>query len=121
MAQSIKDKDGAHARLAPRFKTFQPASIDCCGAKRRAHVLDVSSRGARIYCIDALPVGSYLALQCCDFTLTARIVWAREQRFGVNSSVRCPTRISAASWMPTPTPDSRGRSRNGVWGGALEQ
>ena len=90
MAQSIKDKDGAHARLAPRFKTFQPASIDCCGAKRRAHVLDVSSRGARIYCADALPVGSYLALRCCDFTLSARIVWAREQRFGVEFQFPLP-------------------------------
>lgn len=90
MAQSIKDKDGDHARLAPRFKTFQPASIDCCGARRRAHVLDVSSRGARIYCADTLPVGSYLALRCCDFTLTARIVWAREQRFGVEFQFPLP-------------------------------
>ena len=83
MAQSNKDKDGSHARLAPRFKTFQPASVDCDGTRRRAHVLDVSSRGARLYCADALPVGSYLAIRCCDVTLSARIVWTKEQRFGV--------------------------------------
>jgi len=90
MAQSIKDKDGAHARLAPRFKTFQPASIDCCGERRRAHILDVSARGARLYCADALPVGAYLALRCSDVTLTARIVWAREQRFGVEFQFPLP-------------------------------
>lgn len=90
MAESIKGKDGPHARLAPRFKTFQPASIECNGTKRRAHVLDVSSRGARLYCADALTVGSYLALKCCDFTLCARIVWAKEQRFGVEFQFPLP-------------------------------
>jgi hypothetical protein len=90
IVQSIRDKDGAHARLAPRFKTFQPASIDCEGAKRRAHILDVSARGARLYCADALPVGSYLALQCCDVTLSARIVWTKEQRFGVEFQFPLP-------------------------------
>ena len=90
MVHAIKDKDGTHARLAPRFKTFQPASIDCDGTKRRAHILDVSARGARLYCADALPVGSYLALKCCDFTLSARIVWAKEQRFGVEFQFPLP-------------------------------
>jgi len=90
MGQSIKDKDGEHARLVPRFKTFQPASVDWGGARHRAHILDVSARGARIYCSDALPVGSYLALRCGDVTVTARIVWAQERRFGVEFQFPLP-------------------------------
>ncbi len=47
-------------------------------------------RGADLLRADALPVGSYLALRCCDFTLSARIVWAREQRFGVEFQFPLP-------------------------------
>lgn len=83
MAESIRQKDWEHVRTAPRFKTFQPASVEWDGAKRRAHILDLSARGARLHCADPLPVGSSLALVCRDVTLRARIVWAKEQRFGV--------------------------------------
>lgn len=83
MAELVREKDWTQARLAVRFKTFQPASVEYGGARRRAHILDLSARGARLHCAEPMPVGSSLALMCSDFTLHARIVWAKEQRFGL--------------------------------------
>ena len=90
MAESIKEKDWEQARRAPRFKAFQPASIEWGGAKRRAHILDLSATGARLHCADPLPVGSSLALVCREFTLCARIIWAKDQRFGVEFNFPLP-------------------------------
>jgi hypothetical protein len=72
-----------HARRAPRFKVFQPASIECDGNRHRAHILDLSSSGARLHCADMPSVGSYLSLTCGGFTVRGRIVWRRDQRLGV--------------------------------------
>lgn len=76
-------RDPALRRLAPRFKVFQLAAIDWGGTRRRAHILDVSARGARLHCADAPPVGAQLALTCRDLIVRGHIVWAKQDRFGI--------------------------------------
>lgn len=91
MGESMKDNDRwAHARVVPRFKTFQPASVEWGGTRRRAHILDVSARGARVHCDEPLAIGSSLALICNDFTVRGRIVWVKDQRFGVEFQGQLP-------------------------------
>src|SRR4051794_13884266 len=76
-------RDAALRRVAPRYKVFQPAAIDWAGTRLRAHVLDVSARGARLHCAEPPPVGAQLALSCSDLIMRGHIVWARQGRFGI--------------------------------------
>ena len=69
--------------MAPRFKVFQPAAIDWGGTRRRAHILDLSARGARLHCAEPPPVGTQLALNCRDIVVRGRIIWSKQDRFGI--------------------------------------
>jgi hypothetical protein len=72
-----------YGRRTPRFKVFQPASLEHGDDRGRVHVLDISSEGARLHGDQPPPVGSYVALVCAGFTVRGRVVWSRERRFGV--------------------------------------
>lgn len=83
-------RDPALRRMAPRFKVFQPAALAWGGASHRAHILDLSARGARLHCAKTPPAGTLLALHCREVTVCGRIVWSKEDRFGVEFQIPLP-------------------------------
>lgn len=81
----MKDRlDGEHhLRATPRYKLFQPGEISVGGATKRVHVLNLSAGGALIYAPEPPARGTPLRVRCGDQSLSARVAWRDDQRFGV--------------------------------------
>ncbi len=75
--------DPRTARVEPRVKTFQLASLRADGAVCRAHVLDISRSGARVHCVADLRHGQQVTLMIDHFRIPATILWTGEQRAGL--------------------------------------
>jgi len=90
MAATRLENPLSHPRAAPRYKVFEPASIECRGRRARAHILDLSAQGARLHCLEPLAIGGWVDLQCDHFRTSGRIVWGRERRFGVEFNSPLP-------------------------------
>lgn len=71
------------ARVAKRFKIFEPASIRFGKAIERIHLLDISFGGALAYGKEAPSPGTIFRLQCGDIDCAARVAWRAGPKFGI--------------------------------------
>src|SRR4051812_31766168 len=79
-----KDKDGAHLRVHPRIKIFQPAEMSQgSGQAERVHLLNISKGGAMVHCAKAPGVGEVVRLVCGAHLGLARVQWSNGRSFGV--------------------------------------
>ncbi|TPG42703.1 PilZ domain-containing protein [Sphingomonas koreensis] len=73
------------ARRERRTQVFFPVMILCIEhGSRRAHVLDLSSHGARLHSDAPLRLGQPLLIDLYGAKHSARVIWAREKQAGVS-------------------------------------
>ena len=77
-------------RVANRYKTFLPCSLEQDGALVRVHVLNLSVTGALIATPAAIPARQPISLQFQAVSLKATVVWSRTDRAGLRYSLPLP-------------------------------
>ncbi|WP_181814824.1 PilZ domain-containing protein [Sphingomonas aracearum] len=76
--------DEPRPRREKRRKVFQPARIGSGSEWLRAHLLDISSAGALVYCEEAQAAPARLLVEAAECDLGhATIVWRRGNRLGI--------------------------------------
>jgi hypothetical protein len=83
----------AHKPREPRQKVVLPAKMRSGAAQVDVCIRDVSSRGMLLQAGTPPPRGTYVEILRPGYAIVARVVWAREHRFGVLARER----ISLAS------------------------
>ena len=74
----------------PRRKVFVAARLRADGRWSDVRVLDVASRGFLIQAHEPPPRGTYIELCRGRLSIVARVVWTRQQRFGVRTQDKVP-------------------------------
>ncbi|MGR6330399.1 PilZ domain-containing protein [Sphingomonas sp. XXL09] len=78
-------------REVRRTKVFSPAQLVVDGVSLRAHVLNVSARGARVHTAEAQQVGRPADLYLSAEPYRARVIWVQ----GVHAGLRFEPELTA--------------------------
>lgn len=84
---AVLKRSESDERVAQRHKVFQPASMVTDAGDVRAHLLDISTNGARAHCQSPPAVGTAVVLQWTGARRTGRVAWSAGNRFGVEFTV----------------------------------
>ena len=84
-AKRASGKEGP--RVANRYKTFLPCSLERDGAVIRVHVLNMSATGAMIATPEAIRARQSISLLFQALSLKAVVVWSRNDRAGLRFSL----------------------------------
>ena len=75
-----------------RAKTFAVASIKIDDVEHRAHVLNISRRGAMMHCAGSPTVGQWVAITCGSHIMSGVVRWRNLYgRFGVQFTIAIST------------------------------
>lgn len=88
MGVSIANERDTRPRGEPRVKIFQLASLRIDSAASRAHILDISSSGARVHCAVELRRGQRTTLLVEHLHIAATVLWTHDQRAGLRFDAR---------------------------------
>ena len=76
-----------------RRQLFMRARMRANGAPVDVCIRNISSRGMLLQASDPPPRGTYVEIICPFHTIVARVIWAKDRRFGVQT--RLPMDVSA--------------------------
>ena len=79
----MTSEDPRALRRARRLKTFDIVRVTVQGADHRAHLLDISTSGARLHVPAAIAAGATVTLSIMDMAIEADVIWAVDQRIGI--------------------------------------
>lgn len=80
----VVEREGAHpGRSDARVKLFRPAELIVGDTIARAHLLDVSPRGALVHTSEPPQIGMTVKLQFAGLHRRSRVIWVDGCRFGV--------------------------------------
>lgn len=80
-------------RDAVRHKLFEPLAVRHGGQSLRAHMLDLSTKGALLHADHPPQVGAAILIDCAGLSASAHIVWVHAKRFGVRFDMPLSDRV----------------------------
>ncbi|MDO7841866.1 PilZ domain-containing protein [Sphingomonas immobilis] len=96
-SSSLADGLTTDRRDARRLKAFAPTRLVDITGVRRAHVLNISSTGALLYCVGGADPRGVVTFDLPGMSINAAVQWVLADRFGVKFSVAVDTRDLATS------------------------
>lgn len=85
-------------RTAERLSLFSAATVYAGRTSRPARLRDMSPQGAMVESTLVPEVGSFITIRRGGLRASGRVVWTRDNRFGLSFS--CPAQVS--DWIVSP-------------------
>lgn len=93
---AVKTRGSANQRRAPRSKVFLLTEVVIDAVTARAHVLDVSTTGLKVYAAADLQRGSQASVRLNGEPKAGKVVWVNAGRFGLEFTTElAPDQIAA--------------------------